>query len=224
MSTLSGGPNIVTNGLIWYLDASNPKSYISGSTTWNDVSKNGNSGALVNGPSYTSSYGGSVVFDGVNDYFLSPNTILPISSSFTLEYAVLITELPTTSPAEYNYIFQNSAGYQTNGIYAEFGPGYYNIITLNSSSIGISISKVPQANIMYYMSATYENRTLIVYENGIRYGTTNLTFDPLNNTTNNFYIGNRGPFFVPFWRFYNRALTPTEVLQNYNAVKGKFGR
>ena len=62
------GPNIVTNGLVLALDAGNPKSYVNGSTIWYDRSGNGNNGTLTNGPTFSSANGGSIVFDGVNDY------------------------------------------------------------------------------------------------------------------------------------------------------------
>ena len=87
MSTLNGGPgNIVTNGLILYLDAANYLSYTSGSTTWRDLSSNNLSGSLVNGPTFSSANGGSIMFDGVNDYVnLGNNPSLQFGTgSFTL--------------------------------------------------------------------------------------------------------------------------------------------
>ena len=60
-------PNIVTDGLVLYLDAANTKSYASGSTAWNDL-VGINNGTLVNGPTFNSANGGSIVFDGSNDY------------------------------------------------------------------------------------------------------------------------------------------------------------
>jgi hypothetical protein len=62
------GPNIVTDGLVLYLDAANQKSYPGTGTTWNDLSGNGNNGTLVNGPTFNSDNNGSIVFDGVDDY------------------------------------------------------------------------------------------------------------------------------------------------------------
>ena len=59
-------PSIVTNGLVLCLDAGNQLSYPGTGTTWNDLSRNGNNGTLTNGPVFNS--GGSMVFDGVNDY------------------------------------------------------------------------------------------------------------------------------------------------------------
>jgi hypothetical protein len=61
-------PKIITEGLVLYLDAANTRSYVSGSTTWNDISRSGNNGTLINGPTFNSGNGGSIVFDGVNDY------------------------------------------------------------------------------------------------------------------------------------------------------------
>jgi hypothetical protein len=61
-------PKIVTDGLVLYLDAANTKSYVSGSTTWNDISRGGNNGTLVNGPTFNRGNGGSIEFDGVDDY------------------------------------------------------------------------------------------------------------------------------------------------------------
>ena len=61
------GPRIVTNGLVLALDASDRNSYVSGSSTWFDVSGVGNNGTLTNGPTFNSTNQGSVVFDGAND-------------------------------------------------------------------------------------------------------------------------------------------------------------
>ena len=62
-----GGLNIVTDGLEFYLDASNSKSYISGNTLFNDL-VGSKSLELNNGVSYTTDNLGSLEFDGLNDY------------------------------------------------------------------------------------------------------------------------------------------------------------
>ena len=61
-------PNIITDGLVLYLDAANTKSYPGSGTTWRDLSKSQLNGTLTNGPTFNSSNGGSIVFDGVDDY------------------------------------------------------------------------------------------------------------------------------------------------------------
>jgi hypothetical protein len=65
MSTVEGGGNIITDGLVLLLDAANSKSYPGTGTTWTDLSRSGNNGTLINGPTFNSGNGGSIVFDGV---------------------------------------------------------------------------------------------------------------------------------------------------------------
>jgi hypothetical protein len=213
------GAPIVTDGLVFDIDANNIVSYPkSGTTTYSLTGSL--TGSLLNGVGYLPSYGGAWNFDGVDDQIFI-NTNLSISSSFTIEYAVLIKELPTVG--EYNYVFQNGAGYQNNGVYAEFGSGYYSICTVNSSSAANSVVlSNPQANVVYYATATYENRTLKGYINGNLVSTSNLNFDPVNGSNNTLNIGAYGPFVIPFWRFYNKSLSASEVLQNYQAEQYRF--
>ncbi len=215
--------NIVTNGLSLYLDAGYSGSYPTSGTTWADISGNATDGTLTNGPTYINEYGGSLKFDGTNDYF-TVNTTLPITSTFSLEYAVLIEDLPTSSPAEYNYIYQNGSGYRTNGVYAEFGAGpFFTFCQLNapSNAAAVSLNETPKSNLLYYVSVTYENRTLKGYKNGKLISTNTLTFDPTLGSTGTLRIGQYGPFKIPFWRFYTRALTANEITQNYIATLPK---
>ena len=74
------GPEIVKSGLVLYLDAGNQNSYPGTGTTWTDISRNNNNGTLTNGPTFNSENGGSIVFDGTNDYV---STALTSTNSFT---------------------------------------------------------------------------------------------------------------------------------------------
>ncbi len=62
------GPNIVTDGLVFAVDAANPSSYVSGSGVWKDQTINQNNGTLINGPTFDSENGGSINFDGTDNY------------------------------------------------------------------------------------------------------------------------------------------------------------
>ena len=66
--SFSFSPKIVTDGLVLYLDAANTRSYVSGSTVWTDLSRVGNNGLLINGPTFNSLNNGSIVFNGTNQY------------------------------------------------------------------------------------------------------------------------------------------------------------
>ena len=67
-------PELITNGLVLYLDAANPTSYSGTGTTWTDLSGNGNNGTLMNSPIYSATSGGNFVFNGSNTYVYAPIT------------------------------------------------------------------------------------------------------------------------------------------------------
>ena len=66
-----GGDNIVTDNMVVYLDAGNNSSYSGSGALWYDISGNSNNFSLANGPTYSSSDGGAIVFDGTNDFAVS---------------------------------------------------------------------------------------------------------------------------------------------------------
>jgi len=68
------GPNIVTDGLVLCLDPADKNSYPGSGTTWYDLSGNGNHGTLVNGPGFSTESGGSITYDGNNDYVTVPDS------------------------------------------------------------------------------------------------------------------------------------------------------
>ena len=77
-------PKIVTDGLIFYIDAGNPKSYVSGSTTWYNLIDTVTTATLINSPSFDSSNAGSIVFDGVNDYIAETTIGINSGQNFTV--------------------------------------------------------------------------------------------------------------------------------------------
>jgi len=86
--SFSFSPSIIKDGLVLYLDATNTRSYVSGSTIWTDISRVGNNGLLINGPTFSRDGGGSVVFDGNDDYTLLPGSIL--NSTYTIDSCIYL--------------------------------------------------------------------------------------------------------------------------------------
>jgi hypothetical protein len=80
---------IVTSGLVLALDAADKNSYPGSGTTWTDLSGNGNNGTLVNGPTFSSANGGSIVFDGVDDYVTCGTNSSTLVSSMTISSTFL---------------------------------------------------------------------------------------------------------------------------------------
>jgi hypothetical protein len=222
MSTLSGGPNIITDGLVLYLDAGNTYSYTSGSTVWNDLSRSQTSGSLINGPTFTGSNGGAIVFDGTNDYVTGSLSTL---NNFTTTYFVYSTDISSTL-IFYPLGLQFSGSSSGGGVW--FGgtfSQYANKTGLYDGNTEVISSTNIQANIWTSVSITKESTTASVYINGILSKTGSISSSPITRYT----IGTRVDGVWPYKgnisqvSIYNRALTASEVLQNYNATKGRFG-
>ncbi len=216
MSTAEGGGNIVNDGLVLCLDAANTKSYVSGSTTWNDLSRGNNNGTLVNDPTFSSSNGGSIVFDGTNDYVGVSK--VNAMSSFTLSFWFNIISF--LGESRLLYVSNNS---QSPGFRSDMGnkliwwdgslaPGVYGLGTTTL-----------QTNTNYNATYVRNNTT------GIKtiYLNTQIEFAGavagfiFSNVDFSQGIGFNGKIFSTL--IYNRALSAQEILQNYNATKNRFG-
>ena len=220
MSTQYAFGRIVTSGLVLALDAADRNSYVSGSTVWNDVSGNGYSGSLLNGPTFSNN---SIVFDGIDDYLDIPNIPLVNYTTITIEMFV--------SSSFPNETMLWSAG-------SIFGPHWYTksdvmgYNSLNADVYGFSASIM--RNEWKSISMTYtQNQSVslnMVYVNGYQVATSQQLGTTLarsfstglricSNFQGNFYFLQAS---IPKIKVYNRALSASEVLQNYNAQKSRF--
>lgn len=222
------GPQIVTNGLILYLDAGNSKSYPTTGTTWYDRSGNGNNGTLVNGPTFNTGSGGSIVFDGVDDY-VSLSNITGVN--FTLSCWINTTATSLTG----------TDAYQGNGIIWSDVMGIANDFVLailnNKASwftgdAGTSINGTTTINTgaWFYLTVVKNggNSTKQLYVNSISEGTGASSANALTSNPNIAIGGNTldGRYFngnIANTQIYNRALSVTEILQNFNATKSRYG-
>ena len=240
MSTVGGSwsrPKIVNDGLVLYLDASAPNSYSPyfTPTTWKDLSGNNNSGSLINGPTFDSRNGGSIVFDGVDDYatgFGDTSTFSFIQNTgiFTVSAWIRLTDF-----ANSRYILGNNNG--TGGAKG-FWVGYEVTnqrfsFALSNGTTGFLVfrrnSLITNSNYAY-ITYTGNGVNSTLYKDGVFVITSN-NYGTLStgNSTNQLGVGrinNTGAYWqgnIPVVQIYNKELTPQEVLQNYNATKGRFG-
>lgn len=234
--------DIVRTGLVLDLDAAQPLSYKGTGTAWNDLSGNGNNGTLTNGPTYSSSNGGSIVFDGGDDY----STSGALSGSFA-SFSTIIWFYPTSvtnfeNPIDCNYAYNGTTGnigprLEMTGtgtlawIYSNDTANNSNFYSHNVVSSGLA------ANTWHCAAITYDSgtNTSTTYYNGNSTGLTRtLSGTPtgfigvMNNVNlgRGFHLGGaERPFTgrVSNVQIYNRALTAAEVSQNYNALKHRFG-
>ena len=211
--------DFITDGLVLNLDAGDTSSYPGTGTDWFDLTGN-NDGTLINGPTFDSANGGSILFDGVNDYVITDTT----KTDFTTTNQITIgTWFKINTFTNVRGLFQFANGL-TNGnpwiLVRTNGGGltYY----VNKTYIGThSINTTG----IQYINLTYDGTTWRVYLNGVLQGLTVCGIG--TNGGNNLYIGNgyAGYLNMNYYNFhvYDKALTDSEVLQNYNATKDRFG-
>lgn len=239
-------PNIVTLGLIMNLDAGNAASYPGSGNTWVDISGNDNNGTLVNGPTYNSDNNGSIVFDGNDDYGSVPSSQFqsgnnPFSMEVWFRWAgngvnsnnVLFGYGADTGPNKVPVM-----GIISNLVQFSFG-----------SDSGATNSSAIQTNNWYQALATYDQSFNKIYLNSQLSNTTSYSsaavdlngYNGLNAGIGCLFSiwGNVGPVWpgptgptgrygtfngnIAIVRYYNRALNQSEVTQNFNALRGRYG-
>ena len=225
-------PKVVTDGLVLYLDAANTKSYPGSGITWTDLSRSGNSSEL-NGPTFNSANGGSIVFDGTNDFVEIQNQIqFDQTDPFTLSSWVKSNVSNELIINNENILY---TGYRLNiNVNANIEIGLRSSI---SDDIAIETLNSINANTWYHIVGTYDGTSNVsgmkIYINGVEEDTNTisntLTSSTLSNQRTLLGIRRLSPPPDPLRgnianvQIYNRALSTQEVLQNYNATKTRFG-
>lgn len=227
----SPSAGIVTLGLKLYLDAGNNNSYPGSGTTWTDLSGLGNNGTL-NGPVYSNTNGGVLDFDGTNDYISSANSVsTDLTGSITSEVWFKLDALAS----DYVRVFGKgnpSLGTRTFGLfylttvgnqflfqrYKEFG--YLNVSYDTTVSTGVWYQLVGTSDV--------DTGTHRLYLNGVAQAATGPETGSYISSTDGYTIGgdayhqyHNGP--IALVRLYNRALTESEVEQNFNFSRDRFG-
>jgi hypothetical protein len=229
-SRYGSATNIVTNGLVLNLDASNPLSYPGSGTTWTDLSGNGNNGTLLNGVGYNSNNGGSLVFDGVNDYVScgNPSSLNFGTGNFTLSFVTYTTAYGFQGGSYVGKGNGTTIGFDFRD-YSFFVHGTLGLIAQGPFSATLNVWQIH--TIVYDSSSSPYVK---FYRNGTYTGasTSNIPANISSITTSEpFRIGLSvagGPsrYFngiIPSVQAYNRALSESEVQQNFNALRGRFG-
>jgi len=219
--------SIVTNGLVLQLDASNAASYPGSGTVWNDISGNNNHGTLISGVTYSSSNGGTMVFQGSDNNRVQTN----LSPTFT-DFSIGIWYKDNGSNAYARLIDNDYAG----GFWLGRNAG-----VLNSWGGGVQEPGMPYGIFLtladaqwHFIVSVRSGTTHTIYGDGVTNKVTNTVSGAL--LTNPFIaIGSHTGGLGGMWAsqvfkgslsqvfVYNRALTEAEILQIFNATKAKYG-
>jgi hypothetical protein len=217
---------IVTNGLILNLDAGFTPSYPKTGTVWYDISGGGNNATMYNGLTYNS--GGWMDFDGSDDYCqISYNG--SNMSSWSTGQTISIWMYHNITSGRRNPWNQAYGGY---GTWTHEQGGSINYYYGNAGSNNLPYTALGSAAVpretWTHMCVTRTTSLITWYRNGVSTGTQTNPYGTLTSTTSNITIG--FGYTGVYWQgrmaiiqSYNRALSSSEVLQNYNAQKGRFG-
>ncbi len=211
--------NVVTDGLYLYLDAGFACSYPRIGTAWNDISRGSNNGTLINGPTYSSAGGGCIVSDGSDDGVTITDDIDLDLTNFTLDgwvwfnqhknFGSLLVKGPGGSGQLFNYCF---FFYETS-IICGFGDGS------NFYSAGVLTTPNVPINTWHHIVGVYDSVAVKFYLNGVLMQSNPIVATPYQNTNNLNIIQSDYPIDgkVISAKVYNRALSLTEIKQNYYA-------
>lgn len=224
---ISYNSSIVTSGLVLCLDAGNPRSYIGTGTTWRDVGGNFSPSSLVNGPTYTSTNGAFFTFDGVDDYGTVQNTTLgngdlAWTCSAWVKTTTAVSSLGTGS------VLSNASG---GPVYSMMGVNNGKIVywTYQNSAWAQKLGNATVNDNIWHMLTwvNYTNSTMDMYVDGA------LDANVANSTSgNNNPIDRLGGSWAASFSgsisqiliYQSISLTATQVLQNFNAHRGRYGR
>jgi hypothetical protein len=235
-------PNIITDGLVFYVDAANSKSYPGVGTTWSDLSKTGDDGTLENGPTFDSANNGSILFDGVDDY-INFSELTPANTLNTFSFGLWFSPTTTITPgslATFSMLMEAQ-----DQRFASLGPDNYIYFLTNGELVFatftptnnvVSLQTTWNSDEWYQLFCTYEPiyGEKKLYINGELENSVNGVTGNYFNTFTHFGLGayNAGLSFSPSNAFngkisnfniYNRTLSDGEVNKNYNTLKSRYG-
>ena len=228
---LNHGTNIVKDGLVFYVDAANQRSYPGSGTTWTTL-KGSNNVTLLSGPTFSSDDLGSIVFDGVDDNAQiegNPGVTQNIFNATANSVCAWVynTNLSTDGTVVGLWGTQYILYMDTGGA----GDGYRVLYVTGGGNKGTSADNVNAIQDQWqYVVSTFSGTAVSLYVDGELIQTTTFSSTTMNTSTSNIAIGADAPNGIRDWpgrisnvSFYDKALTAQEVKQNYNALKGRFG-
>ena len=234
---VKSGPRIVTNGLIFDLDAAVSRNYSGSGLTANGLI-GGIGGTLVNGVGFTSSNNGSFIFDGTNDYIDVADFNFDFSNGFTI-----CAFCYPTAVSNWGRIIDFGLGQQNDNIlFSRYGSGNNFFLEVRSGtaapqSLVASSGNQFVINTFHFIAGVVDggspgsNTTARLFHNGNQISSSPVGNIVVPNTVNRTlnYIGRSNWVADSYYQgniysvyIYNRALSNAEILQNYNATKGRY--
>lgn len=223
---LQHSPSIVTSGLVLCMDSGNPRSYAGSGTTWYDATTTGYNATLINGPVFTSSSASSYfTFDGVNELATIPNNTALDTQTPTVEVWV-----KTNATTQNGFWFEKGSVNSQYALFQEGGSIQWRLGPLGDLST--TTATYMNTSSWYQVVGTFTSGSRILYINGVQVNS-NATTGTVSTNANGMSIGAYGgtsgsnAYYyngaLSVCRVYNQVLSASQVLQNFNALRGRYG-
>jgi hypothetical protein len=205
------------------LDAGNASSYSGSGTAWNDLSGNGRNGTLTNGPTYSATNGGSIVFDGTNDFVQCTGSLTVTAATFVTwirrngnqgQYDGILFSRGTNTTGM-NFQASNQLGYHWNDAGNTYN--WQSGLTIPDATwcmIAISVTSTAATAYLCQTSGTTTATNTVNHSSSVL-NDIKLAQDDAGGR---FFNGN-----ISTAMLYNRALTSEEITKNFNAFRGRYG-
>ena len=218
----SSGPRIITDSLVFHLDAADVKSYLKSGSVWNDRSGRGNHGTLVNAPIYSPTNLGNFQFLN-NTYISTPNNTALDTQTPSVEVWV-----KTNATTQNGFWFEKGTVNTQYSLFQESNVIQWRM-NIGGTTTNLSTTTATYMNTSnwYQVVATYSSGSRRLYINGIL-----VNSDTQSGTISTNSVGaiigsyNNGGYYyngsLAICKVYNKALTLQEIKENFNATKSRF--
>ena len=221
---------VIEDSLVLNVDASNSNSYSGSGTTWTDLTGNGYNGTLINGPTYDSNDSGSIVTDGSNDYVLFGPLPYVGTSSSNLTWELWVNP----SDSDGNVMSMSNSNPQGGWNMPPIAASDSKFIAKKWNNRILYADDTYSQGTWYHVVLTwdYNNRTQSLYVNGVLNDSQSGINYGASGSDNYIFLGddnpganNTGMFGGKYgaFRVYNKALSVSEILTNFNSTKNKYG-
>jgi hypothetical protein len=233
-------PRIVTDGLVLYLDAANTKSYLGSGTIWTDLSRNNYNVNLINSPTFDTINNGIIKSDGVDSYVQVGTTFSDFQIPPTWSYCGFVyCNLTITTILTRADILGKGTTNGNSGVVLSFRGGVYNGLYFRltgSAPTPPNTDVIPTIDYSSVVSNKWSfvcvTKSIYEYKLYLNGNLLQTLTDPysrdVNNNTNTlkFMGGDGASVGQKVWLgpqiMYNRTLSATEIIQNYNALKSRY--
>jgi len=214
---------VVTTGLQLYLDAGNASSYPGSGTTWTDLSGNSRTGTLTNGPTYSGTNGGSIVFDGSNDFVQCTGSLTVTAATFVTwirrngnqgQYDGILFSRGTNTTGM-NFFSSNQLGYHWNDSSSTYN--WASGLTIPDATwcmIAVSVTSTAATAYLCQTSGTTTATNTVNHSSSLL----NDIKIAQDDAGGRFFNGN-----IAIALLYNIALSAGQVSTNFEADRGRFG-